>query len=160
MSGILVGDKFWIHGDWDDTPSPKGRFAITMPVVPIRAYGAGWNPTTKRCIEELERVVEPEMTVLDLGTGTGILAVVCFRLGVNSVYATENDPVMLAFAETVFKKNHMPSILSADHKDLPKVDLCVANIGDSLWDIQDTVKADVLFIVGNKSGEVEYASRP
>ena len=74
LQPMEVGERFFLVPEWRDDPAPAGRFRIT--VNPGMAFGTGVHETTRLCIEALEEFVKPGMTVLDVGTGSGILATV------------------------------------------------------------------------------------
>ena len=72
LQPIAVGQRFFLVPFWRDDPAPAGRFRI--PVNPGLAFGTGVHATTQLCIEALEEYRKPGMTVLDVGTGSGILS--------------------------------------------------------------------------------------
>jgi ribosomal protein L11 methyltransferase len=80
--------RFLIHPGWV-TPAPGERCAVRID--PGMAFGTGLHPTTRLCLEELDREL-PRESVLDVGCGTGILALAAARAGVNRVVALDNDP--------------------------------------------------------------------
>ncbi len=167
---IELGKTFVVMGDWDTKPEPEGKVVIRMPVAPRGTYGC-WNKTTRMCIEELERRITSGMTVLDYGTGSGILALVAYHLGA-TVYATEVDAKIAEFAQRVWALNNVPvellesfSLIDPSQEayfskdlqpkevitsDLPEVDLCVANVGDQLWEFNHLIHSKVLINVTNK----------
>lgn len=148
---IELGNKIVVMGDWDESPEPEGKIVIRMPVAPHHTYGC-WHKTTQMCIEALEQRVKPGMTVLDYGTGSGILAMVAWHLGAKEVYATEMDPEQVKFAQKVWALNEIPVVLVEG--GLPEVDLCVANIGDQFWEFNHLIKAKTLINVTNE-GELK-----
>lgn len=152
---IELGTKFIVMGDWDTSPEPEGKTVIRMPVAPHSTYGC-WHDTTRMCIKALEERVVPGMTVLDYGTGSGILAMVAYHLGGEKVYATELDPRTVKFAQEVWALNNVPVVL-VEEELLLEVDLCVANIGDQLWDLRHQIKCKTLINVSNK-GELVVVS--
>jgi ribosomal protein L11 methyltransferase len=64
------------------------------------AFGTGLHPTTQMCLAVMEKLVRPEATVLDLGTGSGILAIAAAKLGAGCVLAMDNDPVAVKTARS------------------------------------------------------------
>ncbi len=145
---IELGKQFVVMGDWDESSEPEDKIVIRMPVASHHTYGC-WNQTTRMCIEEIERRVKSGMTVLDYGTGSGILAMVVYYLGAEKVYATELDPAMAKFAQQVWDLNNVPVVLM-EEGPFPEVDLCVANIGDQLWEFNHLIKAKTLVNVSSK----------
>jgi ribosomal protein L11 methyltransferase len=114
-----VGARFFLVPAWRDDPAPAGRFRIT--VNPGLAFGTGVHETTQLCIEALEDFLTPGMSVLDVGTGSGILAEAARLLGARIVYACDTDPVAVQIAGTGF-------VGSVDAVASAAVDLVVANI--------------------------------
>ena len=64
-----------------------------MTLDPGMAFGTGIHPTTRLCLERVEQLMQPGMCVLDVGTGSGILALAAAKLGAQSVYAIDNSSV-------------------------------------------------------------------
>jgi ribosomal protein L11 methyltransferase len=90
--------RFWVHGSHVTAPPPAG-------VVPIRldaglAFGSGEHATTQGCLLALERLAwrRRRRRVLDLGCGSGILAIAAAKLGATRVVAADNDPLAVAVA--------------------------------------------------------------
>ena len=144
---IELGSKFVVMGDWDTSPEPEGKIVIRMPVAPHHTYGC-WNKTTQMCIEDMEERVVPGRPFLDFGAGSGILAIVAHHLGASPVYATEMDPATVEFAQKVWDLNNVPVVLVEE--ELPEVDICVANIGDKLFDLRHQIRAKTLISVSNQ----------
>ena len=119
MRPMEVGRRFFLVPEWLDDPAPAGRFRIT--VNPGMAFGTGVHETTQLSIEALEDYLCPGMRVLDVGTGSGILARAASLLGASSVYACDIDPVAVAIAGIGF-------VGSVDAVASASVDLVVANI--------------------------------
>ncbi len=76
-------------------PEPED---IVVRLDPGMAFGTGLHPTTRLCVRELERRVVRGMNVLDVGTGSGILAIVASKLGAGRVVGVEIDPVAVRVA--------------------------------------------------------------
>jgi len=93
----LIGDRLYVCPPWNAIP-PPGRLAIVID--PGMAFGTGHHATTRGCLELLERAVgEEEITrALDVGTGSGVLAIALAKLGVSTVWAVDNDPKACAIA--------------------------------------------------------------
>ena len=96
LQPMEVGRRFFLAPEWRDDPTPEGRFRIV--VNPGMAFGTGVHETTRLCIEALEDYLEPGMTVLDVGTGSGILARAAGLLGAGRVVACDIDPVAVEIA--------------------------------------------------------------
>jgi len=95
------------------------------------AFGTGSHVTTRQCLATLAGL--PLGSLLDAGTGTGVLALAGLRLGFGPVYAFDNDPEALAQAEENARRNGLkPLLFDADARDLavelPDAGVLVANI--------------------------------
>jgi ribosomal protein L11 methyltransferase len=119
LQPMEAGKRFFLVPEWRDDPAPPGRFRIA--VNPGMAFGTGVHETTQLCIEALEDHVKPGMRVLDVGTGSGILAQAAKLLGAGAVYACDVDPVAVEIAGNGF-------VGSADAVASLAMDLVVANI--------------------------------
>jgi ribosomal protein L11 methyltransferase len=119
LQPMEVGTRFFLVPEWRDDPAPDGRFRIV--VNPGMAFGTGVHETTRLCMEALEEFVRPGASVLDVGTGSGILARAARLLGAAKVYACDTDPVAVEISKTGF-------VGSADAVAAASVDLVVANI--------------------------------
>jgi len=84
-----VGQRFWLVPEWLDDPAPEGR--LRLPIRPGMACGSGWHPATRLCLEALEQQVTPGVSVLDVGTGSGILAEAALLLGARFVAGCDID---------------------------------------------------------------------
>ncbi len=96
LAPMLVGTRFFLAPEWRDDPTPPGRLRIV--VNPGMAFGTGAHESTQLCLEALESEVKPGMTVLDVGTGSGILARAAALLGAGRVIAFDIDPVAVELA--------------------------------------------------------------
>ena len=86
---IPVGKRLLVVPEWE-TVDPGSRVPLRLD--PGLIFGTGAHPTTKLCLEALERLVEPGQTVLDLGCGSGILSIGALLLGAKHVTACDIDP--------------------------------------------------------------------
>jgi ribosomal protein L11 methyltransferase len=93
---VAVGAKFFLVPEWRDDPAPQGRFRIE--INNGLAFGTGRHETTRLCLELLEKYVAPGMTVLDVGTGSGILARAAKLLGAGLVAGCDIDPLAVEVA--------------------------------------------------------------
>jgi ribosomal protein L11 methyltransferase len=87
---LLAGEKFFIVAPWRTDPTPAGRFRLE--INPGMQCGTGQHPCTRLCLEAMERVVRPGDSVLDVGTGSGILALAATLLGASRAIACDIDP--------------------------------------------------------------------
>lgn len=87
---IEVGERFFVVAPWRTEPTPPGRFRLE--INPGLQCGTGQHPCTRLCLEAMERVVQPGDSVLDVGSGSGILSIAAKLLGASRVIACDIDP--------------------------------------------------------------------
>jgi len=87
---LLVGEKFFVVAPWRTEPTPEGRFRLE--INPGLQCGTGQHPCTQKCLEAMERIVKPGTSVLDVGSGSGILSIAARLLGAAIVVACDIDP--------------------------------------------------------------------
>jgi ribosomal protein L11 methyltransferase len=116
----------WLAPD-DDPPAPGERAVV---VDPSRAFGYD-HPSTLACLAEIERLAAPGVAVLDVGCGSGVLAVAAAVLGAGPVVAIDTDPVAVAATTASAVSNGV--VIDASSMAVGEVggrfDLVVANIG-------------------------------
>lgn len=93
---LPVGSRFFLVPGWLNDPAPDGRFRIV--VNPGMAFGTGVHETTQLCLEALEDYVRPGRSLLDVGTGSGILAQAARLLGAAPVWTCDIDPIAVEIA--------------------------------------------------------------
>lgn len=152
LQPLEVGRRFFLVPEWRDDPAPAGRFR--MVINPGMAFGTGVHETTQLCLEALEEFVTRGARVLDVGTGSGILARAAALLGAGTVYACDVDPVAVEIAGSGF-------VGSVDAVATASADLVVANINpETIVRIApDLVRVlrpgGILLASGLEAGEVE-----
>jgi ribosomal protein L11 methyltransferase len=90
-SVLRVGERTVVVPSWLEYEPKPDDVAIYLD--PGMAFGTGLHPTTQLCLRLLERYARPGLRTLDLGTGSGILAIAAAKLGAGPVLALDNDPV-------------------------------------------------------------------
>ena len=88
---LRVGKRLMIRPQWIDTPLAPGDIEIALD--PGMAFGTGSHPTTQLCLQALEDLVRPAQSVLDLGSGSGILSIAAAKLGAGQVLALDTDSI-------------------------------------------------------------------
>lgn len=86
---IHIGKNIWVVPSWHQAPEPD---ALILELDPGLAFGTGSHPTTRLCMEWLEAHAPEQLTVLDYGCGSGILAMVAKKLGASCVVGVDIDP--------------------------------------------------------------------
>lgn len=123
---IRVSERLWIVPSWHETPDPT---AINLILDPGMAFGTGSHPTTRLCLEWLERNVTAECTVLDYGCGSGILAIAAARLGAGRVAGVDIDPQAVVAAYANAERNAVSALFADSAQPVAgEYDLVVANI--------------------------------
>ncbi len=87
---IEVGERFFVVAPWREEPTPPGR--IRLEINPGMQCGTGQHPCTRLCLEAMERIIRPGDSVLDVGSGSGILSIAAKLLGATRVVACDIDP--------------------------------------------------------------------
>ena len=128
-----IGRRMVIKPSWIDYQ--MGPEEVVIEIDPGMAFGTGYHPTTYTCLEALEHWVEPEASVLDLGTGSGILTIAALGLGAASVVALDIDSQAVRAARQNFRRTGNTRRVTLGQGTLPhgaagpgQFDLAVANI--------------------------------
>ncbi|GAB4414201.1 MAG: 50S ribosomal protein L11 methyltransferase [Anaerolineales bacterium] len=93
---LRIGRRIVIRPSWRTYEPQPDDIVITLD--PGMAFGTGLHPSTRLCVQALEDAVRPGMSVLDMGTGSGILAIAAAFLGAAHVVALDNDPIAVKAA--------------------------------------------------------------
>lgn len=140
---LKVTDRLTIKPTWE-TYEPR-EDEVVIELDPGMAFGTGTHPTTALCLQTLERTIRGGELVIDVGTGSGILAIGAIRLGAGRVLALDLDPVAVSSATENIRLNGLQEVVEVRQSDLlgilqqpeeqkaatavqPPVDLVVANI--------------------------------
>lgn len=104
---LLVGERLWLRPSWE----PSREDAVDVVVDPGQAFGTGAHPTTRLCLEllcELEAAGEAGGELVDLGTGSGVLAIAAAKLGWGPVRGYDHEPAALGAAAANAEANGVP----------------------------------------------------
>lgn len=129
LKPMEIGKRIFVCPEWRDDPTPPGR--IRIQVNAGLAFGTGAHETTRLCLEAIERHLEPGMTVVDVGTGSGILAEAAVKLGAGRVLASDTDQEAVDVALENVEKAGVAVTVSLGSADIFSdgiADLVVANI--------------------------------
>jgi ribosomal protein L11 methyltransferase len=102
-TSFTVADHFYVIPSWENPTVPDDRLPIRID--PGQAFGTGTHETTQLTVEALERWLEPGHIVLDVGTGSGILAIASRLLGAKKVFACDIDSVAVHVARANIERN-------------------------------------------------------
>lgn len=128
---FYAGDHLVIKPTWEDfSPAPGDR---VIEIDPGMAFGSGTHETTGMCISLLEETVRGGERIIDVGTGSGILAIAAALLGAGHVLAVDIDPDAVRVASENVAHNHVENVVTVLEGDLLKdvpdtCEICVANI--------------------------------
>lgn len=98
-----IGEKLLIRPTWEDEYDAKGRKVLH--IEPGLAFGTGSHPTTKLCLETLEKYIDENSTVLDIGCGSGILSIASLLLGAKSAFGVDIDSLAVKTAMANAEEN-------------------------------------------------------
>ncbi|GIP15338.1 ribosomal protein L11 methyltransferase [Paenibacillus montaniterrae] len=176
---IRITDKITIKPTWEHYEPAADELIIELD--PGMAFGTGTHPTTSLCLKTLEKVIQGGEQVIDVGTGSGVLAIGAVKLGAESVLALDLDPVAVSSATENVSLNGLSEQVETRLSDLlgvlrqsseeldslkvkPPVDLVVANILAEIIllfvdDVYEALKPGGLYIASgiwkNKEEAVE-----
>jgi ribosomal protein L11 methyltransferase len=128
-----VGDHLVIHPSWIDWPRTDDEVVLTLD--PGQAFGTGTHATTGLCLEALAEHFasdDPPLKILDVGTGSGILAMAGAALGAEDVLACDIDSEACGVAAENVQQNQLDQIVTITEQTLDQIpgqyDLVLANI--------------------------------
>jgi ribosomal protein L11 methyltransferase len=129
-----AGERFVIVPPWLEVPTALDDDAIVLSVDPGHAFGSGSHTTTRDCLAMLERLVAPDDLVVDIGCGSGVLAIAAILLGGRAAIATDiDDRALIATAANAERCGVADRVevgaMSPAELDPGLADVVVANIG-------------------------------
>lgn len=135
LAPIPMGERFLVVPTDAGADVPNRE---TIRLIPGMAFGTGEHETTRLAAAAIERLVRPGSRWLDLGTGTGLLAIVAARCGAASVLAVDIDPEAVKVASEVVRANHAGDVVEVRAGSIAGVsgatfDGIVANIQTSFF---------------------------
>lgn len=125
-----VGEKIVVKPIWEEYEAEDEELVVELD--PGMAFGTGEHETTRMCIQALEKYVQKDSTVFDVGCGSGILAIAAAKLGAKLAVGVDLDPVAVESAKENVGFNNIDNI-EILHGNLievidGKADIVVANI--------------------------------
>lgn len=124
--------KIVIKPSWEGYIPSDNEIIIELD--PGMAFGTGTHPTTRLCLNLLQEIITPQTKMLDVGTGSGILALAGAKLGAAKITAMDIDPVAVKVTLDNVKRNRMEGLIEVYESNLlnrrldSKFNLVVANI--------------------------------
>lgn len=167
---VKISERFTIVPTWEDY-NPVSTDELIIELDPGMAFGTGTHPTTVMCLQALENVVGENDTVIDVGTGSGVLSIGAAMLGAKKVHALDLDEVAVTAARENVELNKVDNIVEVFHGNLldtvkEPADVVVANILAEIIvtftdDAYSIVKPGGVYvtsgIIGAKKDEVKEA---
>lgn len=149
-----IGQRIVVKPTWEDYKRENGELIIELD--PGMAFGTGTHETTSMCIRELEKYVNEDSKVFDIGCGSGILAIAAAKLGAKEVLAVDLDEVAVKVSKENVEENNVSDSVEVRHGNLMDVvkdraDVVVANIIADIIkilakDVHNFMKKDAVFI--------------
>src|SRR2546430_1957096 len=128
-SPVLVGGRLWVRPPWEEPAIRPGVHEIVID--PGQAFGTGAHPTTRMCLE-LMLGLEARGSFVDLGCGSGVLAIAAAKLGFEPVAALDSDRAAVAATERNARDNAvaLDDVARFDlrRESAPPADVVVANL--------------------------------
>jgi ribosomal protein L11 methyltransferase len=158
---VLVGGRLWVRPPWEEPAVRPGVHEIVID--PGQAFGTGTHPTTRLCLE-LMLELEPRGSLLDLGCGSGVLAIAAAKLGFDPVTALDSDRAAVAAARANARDNAV-TLDRVERFDLrkdapPRAHVVVANLmRPLLLRIAGHVEADLVIASGLLDHEADEVRR-
>ena len=126
-----ITERLTVVPVWEPVPQAPGDVVIRMDPGP--AFGTGSHPTTRMCLESMENLHPPgAWTMLDVGTGSGILAIYAAKLCAGEILAIDTDPEALRWAQRNIELNHCSEFIDLSSKPVEELSggfsLLVANL--------------------------------
>jgi ribosomal protein L11 methyltransferase len=118
---VQASPRFMIAPPWEVPPAPPDGHILVLE--PRQAFGTGTHPTTQLCLAALEGLIESGDRVLDVGTGTGILALAMARLCAREVLALDVDPQAVAEAHDNARVNGLAGSIIASGASVGSIPL-------------------------------------
>jgi ribosomal protein L11 methyltransferase len=143
---IRIGRKLLIKPSWSKEKALKGQAVVELD--PGLSFGTGQHPTTSYCLRKITEAATPGASLLDIGCGSGILAISAAKLGYAPVQAFDFDPVAVRIAQANMRRNRVDRKINCARKDLTrmpqkspqKFDVVCANlVADLLTDQADRI---------------------
>jgi ribosomal protein L11 methyltransferase len=118
---LRVGQRTVIVPAWEDYSAAADEVVIRLE--PGMAFGTGLHPTTRLCLEAIEQHLRAGASVLDVGTGSGVLAIAAAKQGARSVLALDADSAAVTVALENVEHNGESDTVAVRHGSLPGGDV-------------------------------------
>jgi ribosomal protein L11 methyltransferase len=113
---VKISNKITVIPTWEEYDPAEGEVVVELD--PGMAFGTGTHPTTRMCIQAVEKVVKTGDRMIDVGTGSGVLSIAAAKLGVSRVTAFDLDDVAVKSARLNVKLNKVQDIVTVKQNNL------------------------------------------
>jgi ribosomal protein L11 methyltransferase len=120
LEPVVVSERITITPEWH---KDKVQAQIPLVINPKMSFGTGYHPTTRMTTRFVEKYTKPKSTWIDVGTGTGVLAIAAVKLGAVSVYAFDNDPWSIENSIENVELNGVSNAIKVEQADIFTVEL-------------------------------------
>ncbi|MDD6201994.1 MAG: 50S ribosomal protein L11 methyltransferase [Lachnospiraceae bacterium] len=100
-------DDLLVIPSWEEVKAEDDG-KMVLHIDPGTAFGTGMHETTQLCIRQLKKYITPDTKLLDVGTGSGILAILSIMFGADSAVGTDLDPCAVEAVKENMESNHIP----------------------------------------------------
>lgn len=145
----FVLEDILIKPTWEEEPQ-EGNYRCVIEIDPGTSFGTGKHETTQLCIRQLYKHLKPGMRILDVGCGSGILSLICLKLGAGAVVGTDIDPLCMEAARDNMEINHLP---------VEYADFYLGNLIDD-GDLQEKVGGNYDIVVANILADIVIPLTP
>jgi ribosomal protein L11 methyltransferase len=116
-----IHSRLLLRPSWSKRRPKRGQLLVELD--PGLSFGTGQHPTTAYCLREIIRAQEPgkAQSLLDLGTGSGVLAIAAARLGYTPIHACDFDADAVRIARSNAKRNEVPLRINFSHADVTRL---------------------------------------
>lgn len=143
---IRIGRKLLIKPSWSEERGVNGQAVVELD--PGLSFGTGQHPTTWYCLKQIVEATRPGASLLDIGCGSGILAISAAKLGYSPIESFDFDPVAVRIAQANMRRNRVDKKIKCTRADLTKLAaksprkfsvICANLISDLLIDESDRI---------------------
>ena len=127
LTAVRAG-RITVAPPWDIPVSSPSPDDIIIVIEPSMGFGTGHHATTRLCLEQLQDAHAAGQRVIDVGTGSGVLAIAAWKLGASQVVAVDNDPDALFNARANVERNGAAGVIDVREQDLSALTLASAGI--------------------------------
>lgn len=120
LGALEIGERLVVRPSWVDYDNEDGRVDIVID--PKMAFGTGSHETTRLCLEFLERTNLKDVSVLDVGCGSGVLSIAAVKLGARCAIGFDNDHDSVLNADENIRANRVHDYITVYQGDLATVE--------------------------------------